>query len=128
MAAVSALATGLGAFLAPQLPRALGVLLDARALAPGPHGMAASAARARETLTATVPPRLLLPPLYAHLPAALQVPGLTLLTASIGQLTRLVHGLCTDTWRCFTLCSPQVHALPTSLSTGSVPELAHHQP
>ena len=75
MAAVSALATGLGAFLAPQLPRLLGVLLDARALTAGPHGMVASAARARETLTSTIPPRLLLPPLYAHLPTALQVPG-----------------------------------------------------
>lgn len=73
VAAVSALATGLGAFLAPQLPRVMGVLLDARALACAAHGIAASAAAARGALTAAVPPRLLLPPLYAHLPHALRV-------------------------------------------------------
>ena len=73
VAAVAALATGLGAFLAPQLPRVLGVLLDARALACAAHGIAASAAGARGALTAAVPPRLLLPPLYAHLPHALRV-------------------------------------------------------
>ncbi len=73
LAAVSALATGLGAFLAPQLPRMLRVLLDERVLAESANGIAASAAAARETLTTAVPPRLLLPPLYAHLPSALQV-------------------------------------------------------
>ena len=99
MAAVSALATGLGAFLAPQLPRMLGVLLDARALNAGPHSMAASAARARETLTSTIPPRLLLPPLYAHLPAALQVPGCYAtdpVFCSIGRLSSTVHMLSAD--------------------------------
>ena len=99
MAAVSALATGLGAFLAPQLPRVLGVLLKARALAAGPHGMAVSAARARETLIATVPPRLLLPPLYAHLPSALQVCGCCApdpVFCSIGQLGSTVHLLLAD--------------------------------
>ncbi len=73
LAAVSALATGLGAFLAPQLPRMLLVLLDGRVLAESASGIAASAAAARETLTKTVPPRLLLPSLYAHLSSALQV-------------------------------------------------------
>ncbi len=73
VAAVSALATGLGAFLAPQLPRMLRVLLDVRVLSDSADGIAASAAAARETLTKAVPPRLLLPPLYAHLPSALQV-------------------------------------------------------
>ena len=73
IAAVSALATGLGAFLAPQLPRMLRVLLDQRVLTESANGIAASAAAARETLTTAVPPRLLLPPLYAHLPSALQV-------------------------------------------------------
>lgn len=73
LAAVSAMATGLGAFLAPQLPRMLGVLLDGRVLAASANGIAASAASARETLTKAVPPRLLLPPLHAHLPTALQV-------------------------------------------------------
>ena len=73
MAAVSALARGLGAFLAPQLPRILRVLLDCRVLAESANGIAASAAAARETLTEAVPPRLLLPPLYAHLGSALQV-------------------------------------------------------
>ena len=96
MAAVTALAMGLGAFLAPQLPRVLGVLLDARALTAGPHGMAASAAQARETLTATIPPRLLLPPLFAHLPAALQVPGcyaLDPVLCSTRRLSRFGNGL-----------------------------------
>ena len=99
MAAVSALATGLGAFLAPQLPRVLGVLLDAQALTAGPHGMAASAARARETLTSTIPPRLLLLPLYAHLPAALQVHACYLPDlgfCSTGRLSSTVHRLSAD--------------------------------
>lgn len=73
VAAVSATAAALGAFLAPQLPRALGVLLDGRALAASAHGISALAAAARATLAAAVPPRLLLPPLYAHLATALQV-------------------------------------------------------
>ena len=73
VAAVSALVTGLGAFLASQLPRMLRVLLDGRVLSASANGIAASAAAARETLTKAVPPRLLLPPLYAYLPSALQV-------------------------------------------------------
>ena len=73
VAALSAVTSGLGAFLAPQLPRMLRVLLDGRGLADSANGIAASAAAARETLTKAVPPRLLLPPLYAHLPSALQV-------------------------------------------------------
>ena len=119
MAAVSALTTGLGAFLAPQLPRVLGVLLDARALAPGPHGWAGSAARARETLTATIPLRLLLPPLYAHLPAALQVhscnaPDPEL--CSIGRLGRIARELFADRWCYGAWCSPNRHAPWTTSS------------
>lgn len=87
VAAVNALAKGLGAFLAPQLPRMLRVLLDGRVLAESANGIAASAAAARETLTKAVPPRLLLPPLYAHLGSALQVSrchGLSCCTLCIG--------------------------------------------
>lgn len=73
LAALHAAATGLGAFLAPHLPALLALLTAPRLLACAAPGVVDAAGRARGALAGGVPPRLLLPPLAAHLGAALQV-------------------------------------------------------
>lgn len=73
LAALDALAAGLGAFLAPYLPRVLALVLQRSLLACPAPAVAATAAHAWRVLADAVPPRLLLPPLFSHLNPALQV-------------------------------------------------------
>lgn len=71
LAAVAALVEHLGAFLAPHLPLLLGVLLHPAVLQCHSARCADVAAAIRRQLASSVPARLLLPPLLAHLePAA----------------------------------------------------------
>jgi hypothetical protein len=73
LTALDALAAGMGAFLVPHLPRVLSLLLQRPLLACPAPDVAAMAAHTWQALADAVPPRLLLPPLFAHLDAALQV-------------------------------------------------------
>lgn len=73
LAALDALAAGMGAFLAPYLPRVLDLVLQRSLLACRAPSVAATAAHAWRVLADAVPPRLLLPPLFGHLNTALQV-------------------------------------------------------
>lgn len=64
---------GAGAFLAPYLARMLALLLHPALLVRRAGGeLAGEAAGVRDALVAAVPPRLLLPPLFAQLDAALE--------------------------------------------------------
>ena len=64
---------GAGAFLAPYLARLLALLLRPALLRPAGGELARGAAGVRDALVGAVPPRLLLPPLFAQLDAALEV-------------------------------------------------------
>lgn len=88
LAALDALAAGLGAFLAPYLPRVLALVLQRSLLTCSAPQVAGTAAHAWRVLTDAVPPRLLLPPLFAHLDAALEVPAHPLLLLSFECLPR----------------------------------------
>ena len=74
LAALDALAAGMGAFLAPYLPRVLALVLQRSILACRAPQVAATASHAWRVLAGAIPPRLLLPPLFAQLNPALQVP------------------------------------------------------
>lgn len=73
LAALDALAAGMGAFLAPYLPRILALVLQRSILACRAPQVAATASHAWRVLAGAIPPRLLLPPLFAQLNPALQV-------------------------------------------------------
>lgn len=73
LAALDALAAGMGAFLAPYLPRVLALVLQRSILACCAPQVAATASHAWRVLASAIPPRLLLPPLFAQLNPALQV-------------------------------------------------------
>lgn len=64
---------GAGAFLAPYLAHMLALLLRPALLRSAGGGLAGEAAGVRDALVRAVPPRLLLPPLFAQLDAALAV-------------------------------------------------------
>lgn len=70
---MDALASGMGAFLVPHLPRVFSLLMQSSLLACSASEVSSTAAHAWQALADSVPPRLLLPPLFAHLEAAVQV-------------------------------------------------------
>ena len=72
LAALSSLIRGLGAFLSPYLREALQLVLDPAVLSCSTAGCSAAAAAVRAELPAVVPARLLLEPLFAQLPRAIE--------------------------------------------------------
>ena len=73
LAAIAAVADGLGPYLSPYLPRLLSLLPSSQLLACRTAGCDSSAQAILTQLATAIPARLLLGPLAAHFPPSLQV-------------------------------------------------------